>query len=851
MRSLAGVGARSLAHRKGRSALTAIGIVLGVAILFGVLVTNASLDRAFRDLVDRYRQPWNDVAVRPIGANDATMPADLADRARALPDVVAVSPGIGFGVTLPDIKRASEQDGSSPLLFLIGVDFDRLGTLTRGKNRLAEGRYATAADEVVVSSHPPPEWHATVGSELHIATASGDRRVRVVGRYEERPADDPVTRHAFARIEFVQSLFGHGNVIDGITVDIRDGVDRDRWIAEHADALGPGVRIVAGGGGFAGFRPVLTTIQSSLTFVAAIALFVGAFLIYLTLSMAVVERTRLYGTLRALGATRRQVRRIVLVEATVLGVASTLAGMVLGLGMSVLLVRALSSLLRLSRPSVTLTVAPAVIALTAGVVTTVLSAWIPARRAAALAPVTAMRGEHQAGAQLGRAWIAGVAFSLLGAALALTVKGVTGMALSTFAMLTGVVLLVPVILRPLARLLGGVTRRAEPGVGEVAVMHLVKERSRSAYTLALVMVVFAMVFSIAAANASMSAALTQTIDKQFGSDLRAWSPNGFEPELLDAVRSTPHVAMLSEVRFGNVKVTTEREPNARGFSVRSSDEQLAIIDPATYFQVAGFVWTEGNDEDVKSAFREGGGVVVGGPVAARLGIHRGDTLLLATTQGPKPFRVAGLYAGFGGDNQPAFIGLRDGRTLFAAGKVSGLAINVDKGTRPADVQRALWATPAAKKFGLFVETASAAKAQAQSQLGGFFRVFYAVLLVAALVGLLGLTNTLAMSVLQRLREIGILRAIGTRRRQVRNMVVVEAATLVLVALLLALPLGWVLSVLFVRSATDALGFTAPYVYPWAWVPGVGFLALLIGGLGAIAPARRASRLDVVTALAYE
>ena len=676
------------------------------------------------------------------------------------------------------------------------------GTPSHGQEKLVGGRLPTLPGEILMSANPPAEWHATVGAQLRITSASGEHIVRVVGRLAARPGEDPSTRHAFASLAFVQELVGHGNVVDGVTIDLRDGTDRDAWLAQHADALGPGVRLEAAGANTAGFRPVLTTIQSSLTFVAAIALFVGAFLIYLTLSMAVVERTRLYGTLRALGATRRQVRRIVLVEAFVLGVVSTIAGLVVGLGMSVLLTRALSSLLRIARPSVTLTPVPALVALSAGIVTTVLSAWIPARRAASLAPVTAMRGEHEAGARLGRGWIVGAAFTLVGAGLALLAGGITAMALSTFIVLTGVVLLVPVILRPLARLLGGLTRRAEPGVGEVAVMHLVKERSRSAYTLALVMVVFAMVFSMAAANTSMSHALTRVIDTQFGSDLRAWSPNGFEPELLSAIHSAPHVAKVSEVRFGSVKLTTVREPTASGFSVRTSDEQLAIIDPVTYFTVAGFAWTHGTDTEVRQSFARGGGVVISAGLAARLQVHKDATVMLATTAGPKPFRVVGLYAGFG-NPQPVFVGLGDGRALFAADRVGGLAIDVDHGGSPAKVQQALEAIPAAKRLGLFVQTASSAKQQAQTQLGGFFRVFYAVLLVAAVVGLLGLTNTLAMSVIQRLREIGILRAIGTRRRQIRNMVVVEAATLVLVALLLALPLGWLLSMLLRTSAWPA------------------------------------------------
>ncbi len=862
MRSLAGVGARSLAHRKGRSALTAIGIVLGVAILFGVLVTNASVDRAFTNLVDRWRRPWVDAYARPVGTYDSSMPTSVAARVRELPDVRAIHASLGYSVTLRDVRprEARGQDDESPAvtMFLAGINFDEWRTWTRGDEKLGEGRWPTAMDEIVVSPSSNRE-HFAVGQAVAITSKAGDRTLKVVGRLAPRPkvAEDLNENEdgggwTLVALPLVQELRGLGDVVDGISIDLNDDVNRALWVVRHGDELGAGVRVTEAFGGQDGFRPVLTTIQSSLTFVAAIALFVGAFLIYLTLSMAVVERTRLYGTLRALGATKRQVRRIVLSEAAVLGVLSTLAGLALGLGMSVLLVRALSSLLQLSRPGLVVTPVALVIAVVAGVVTTVVSAFVPARRAAGMPPVSAMRGDYDAGTRLGRAWIAGVVFAAIGAVLSVTLRGVGSMALSTFFILLGVVLLVPVILRPLARVLGRLTRRAEPGVGEVAVMHLVKERSRSAYTLALVMVVFAMVFSMAAANASMSRALDRGLDTQFGSDLRLFSPNGINPELMTALTSNPHVGKTTGAWFGSTHITAAEQKTATGTSVQSADPQLLIIDPATYFDVAGFVWTDGSSDETQEALERGGAVVLSESIAARIGVKRHDTITLTTAAGPKPFKITALYGGFG-DQQPAVVGIGDGRTLFQAKEPAGLAVNIAEGdtTDPADVRKQLLATPAAKKYGLFIETVTAAKAEGQAQLGGFFRVFYAVLLVAAVVGLLGLTNTLAMSVLQRLREIGILRAIGTRRRQVRNMVVVEAATLVLVALLLALPLGWILSVLFVRSATDALGFSAPYVYPWAWVPGVGVLALLIGGLGAIAPARRASRLDVVTALAYE
>ena len=840
MRSLSSIGSRSLAHRKGRSLMTASGIVLGVAILFGVLVSNASINRAFDDLVSGFGRDWVDVVARPVGAYDGTMPAETADAVARFDGVEAISPNINANATVMVGDKAKPQP-----VTLVGLQLEKWRALTRDFHKLKEGRfYNPGAPEVVIGSRAPKEWKAKVGGTLRLETPAGPREVTVVGQFAPNPDESGDNNDSGVQTsaEFVRQVRpGSEGRINNFIVRLADDVVAADWIAANRSKTPPGVDLEVGSTDAQGFRPLLATIQAALTFIAAIALFVGAFLIYLTLSMSVVERTRMYGTLRALGATRRQVRKVVLTEAAVLGVVSTVLGVALGLAISFVLVGAVSGLVDVATPAPVITAPGLLVAAVAGVLTTLVASLVPARRAARLSPVEAMKGDPAAEGRLGRSWIVGAVLLPVGAGLSLVLSGINGLALATFVVLTGAVLLVPLIVRPLSKGLGLLTRSASPGVGPIAVMHLVKERSRSAYTLALVMVVLAMTFTIAAANVSMRGSLSRLADANFGSDLRMFNFGGFDDKRTRDIVDTPGIEKWSAIWFGSTSVQRPDGP-ARA--------EVIVVDPATYFDVAGFVFTDGDSDALRADLERGGVVAIAETMARRFDLEKGDRIELATAEGTTAFSVGAVLASFGGD-QPIVTGVGDGRRYFRTdGPSGGIIANVAEGQDLDAVRKAIVAGPG-KQEGFFIQTAGEFKAEALSELNGFFSVFYAILLVAGTVGVLGLGNTLAMSVLQRFREIGILRAVGTRRRQVRSMVLVESTTLALVALVLSLPLGAFLSVLFVRTSATVMGSTVPYVFPWTFVPVTGALAAIVAALAAIGPARRASRLQVVTALQFE
>ncbi|MEY2418854.1 MAG: putative transport system permease protein, partial [Actinomycetota bacterium] len=366
---------------------------------------------------------------------------------------------------------------------------------------------------------------------------------------------------------------------------------------------------------------------------------------------------------------------------------------------------------------------------------------------------------------------------------------------------------------------------------------LVKQRSRSAYTLALVMVVFAMIFAIATSNVSMSHTIDRVVERQAGGSIQVGAPGAFDPSVEGELKAIDGVAATTALRFGVVDVAAEK-----------SSQFFTVIDPATYFDIASFPFTEGDDATVRAAFEQGGAVVLPEQLASRNAVKVGGMVAVRTNQGVRPFKLVATYAQIGNNIGPAF-GVKDAQ-LFGTGRPNAFLLKANNGVDPEQLRHTI-IERLGSKYQLEVETSANIRRAAHAQLQGFFGLAYALLSIAALVGVLGLANTMVVSVLARTREIGILRSAGTLRRQARAMVLVEASTLALVAYVLALPLGWLLSTGIVVSQRAALGFSIDYVLPWTLLPVLVFLAVIVAGIASLVPARRIGRLQVVEALRFD
>lgn len=833
MRRLSTVSTRSLLRRKGRYALSGIGIVLGVAIVFAVLATSTTTDRVLQRAVQG-RVGAADVIATKVGTFDTAISVELAEELRGLNGAKEAAGVFGVGASLRCDPDGGTITCARPDLYGISPsDAEEVHEF-----RFADGRIFEGDDEVVLGPGIASQRDLGPGDRVRLAARGNEVRLTVSGVLEESGAG-LLGFAVYASPETARELAGAApGVFTRVDLVLAPDVETDAWLAANRDTYAGRVLFEPASNVLGQFQTFLGGVQGALTVIAAIALFVGAFLIFLTFSVSVAERTRMYGTLRALGAVPRQIRRLVVGEAAILAAVSALVGV----GLGWLLARAslgfVDALLVDLPPVESLegVMSSALVAAGLGVGISVVSAYVPARRAGALTPIGAMR---VSGAEEGhgRVWWRA---ALLAAGIGLLVfgKGLDMGALGALLVLLGAVLLLPAGLPVLARLVGAVTRRLTRGVGEVGVMHLVKERSRSAYTLGLVMVVLAMILAIATANRSMSASLDRVIEGQFGADLQVTGETVFEEEVGDELSQLDGVEQVTAFRFG----VTELGEQVGGRSIF-----LVVVDPRTYFDVSSFAWVDGSEERAKDALTSGG-VLLDAPTAEDLGLGPGDELPVRTNDGVKPFTVGATYTVFG-QGSGIVMALDEARTLFGADRPMGFFVDVSSGHDVDTVRDEIRGALPGYQFDVF--SLEGTKEFAHAQLGGYFGIAYAILVVAAAIGVLGLANTLIVSVLQRTRELGVLRSVGVLRRQLRAMVVIESATLVLVAYVLSLPLGWLLAQLTVGGVAETLGFTVELVWWWPLLPALLVIALVVGGLSALAPARRAGRLDVIEALRFE
>lgn len=841
MQSLAGLATRTLRRSARRYLLTAVGASLGVAVLFAILVTSAASRDALRAAVDG-QTGRADVIVTPSGSFDSFLPPGTTDAVRALTGVEDVVATVGFRSAVTpagiddDITDPASIRERTILITGVGTDYALVNELV-----LVDGREPSpGASEVLAPQRLADSIDAATGDVIEVATPAGPTPVTIVGLLADRGAATSNQGHIlFTSEELARGLLGTTDGITALQVVLAAEVDTPTWIDTNRDRLA-GVAVQDAADVAAGFAEFIEGVTGALTLVAAVAVFIGGFLVYLTFSIAVTERTKVLGTLRALGATAARVQRLVVFEAILLGALCALVGLALGAALAGVAVGVVGGLLGLDLGGVGVPVGLAALSSGVGVAVAALAALVPARRAARIDPVSAMRGGSLAIERAPRRWL-GPGLLALGAAFSLTSASLPVTSVAMLVTLTGAVLTVHLAIGPVASVVGRVTARLAPGTGEIAVRHLQREGTRSSFTLALVMVALAVSLAVAATNVSMQANLDRILDRQ-ASAIQVGARGAVDDGAAAELAGVPGVGTISPVRFGTVDVSAAGEGGRRAVNTF-----LQVIDPATYFEVSSFPYVEGDDATVQAALAAGGAVVLPAREANRFGVGVGDTVELGTRAGREPFDVVGVYDVLGG-GFGAVLGEVD-LARVGAGRVNGFLVGTD-GADIEAVADAIQATLAGPRQ-LVVDSPADTRAFAEAQVAGFFGIAYAILVVALGISLLGLANTLVVTVLDRTREIGVLRSTGARRRQVRRMVTVEATTMAVIALVLAVPLAAVLAVGITDAQRAAVAEGLAYTFPWAFVAPLGLFTVVVAALASVLPARRAGRLEIVEALRFE
>jgi len=833
-----------LAH-KLRLALTAMAIVLGVTFVTGTLVLTDTLHATFTSLFGHIYQNI-DFEVRGKAAFTGTsgsgterkaIPESLLGPIRAVPGVAAAEGTVtGYAQFVAPDGRAVTTGGAPT----IGLSFDpvpRMSALT-----LVQGRAPTTAHDVAMDRGTATKYHFVVGGQVKVLLAGPPQTFTLTGIVRFGNADNlaGATLAAFW-LPTAQQLFnlpGQFNAIDVVTAP-----GSDKATVRHAIAgvLPAGVEVVPGqtvaDEQSNSINQALGFFSTALLVFAFISLFVGAFTIFNTFSIIVGQRTRELALLRIVGASRRQLFRSVLSEAFLVGLVASLVG----LGLGVLAAVGLEALLRLfgiTLPTGALVfqARTVVAALAVGVGVTVLSAVSPARRAVRIPPVAALGGQGSEQVESSRRRIligsvigaAGVALLLVG----LTLPAIQLVGLGAVLGFLGIGMLAPVVARPMSAALGRPIAGVLGIAGKLGRENSMRSPRRTAQTSSALMVGLALVSTIAVFGASVSKSATSSVDNAISADYIITTSGvgavGFSNALAPAVAAVHGVTAVSTVYNGQ-------------FESRGAVSTLTAVSVRDLAQTVILRMESGTGAPALAA----GGLLVDSTTATTAHLHVGSALPVTFAQtGGTTVTVGGIY------KANALLGsyvVGDSYFLSHFANPLPVAVLVRTDGSPG-TDRALAAT-VSDYPNLKLQTRAAFEKAQQAQVNQLLGLIYVLLALAIVIALIGIVNTLMLSVFERTHEIGLLRAVGMRRGQVWGMILAESVILSLFGAVIGVVVGTGLGVALSSSLKDQ-GIT-DLVIPFSSL--VVFLVLsgLLGMAAAIWPARRASRLDVLAAIATE
>jgi putative ABC transport system permease protein len=850
------VALKGLLGRKLRAVLTAISIVLGVAMISGTFILTDTIKAAFGTVFNQVYKNTDAVITgkSAIGGNanqgivPPSLPESLLQKVRGLPGVALAEGGISDEAKLVgrDNKVIISKGGAPSLAFSVNPKGDqRFNPLV-----LTTGRWPHGPHEIAIDAKTAKTKHFKVGDTIGVLTRGPLERFRIVGtvRFGGLSSLGGATIAIFD-LPTAQRIFNKVGKLDSIGLASKQNVTPDKLVGQVTPLLPPTAQVRTGAqeakqaakdtNGFLSF------LEYFLLAFGFIALFVGAFVIANTLGITIAQRMRELATLRTLGATRRQVYWSVVLEAFVIGVIASVIGLFLGLGLAKVLNAFFVSLgIDLPQVGTVFKERTVVVALLVGVVVTLIAAIRPALRATKVEPIAAVRE----GAVLPRSRLArfgpyiAVVVILLSVGLMLVGLFVGGLSttvrllslgIGALAVFVGVAMLAPTLVPPVARFLGWPAARWGGASGRLARGNSIRNPSRTASTASALMIGVTLVTLVSVLAAGIKVTFEDSVNKLFTADYALTSQNGFSPISIaseKALNGVPGVVVVSGVRAGEAKAFGSRigltavEPNV----TKVIDLKWKAGSPATPARL-------GNDGVfVAKSYAKDHNLTVGSPIDLKT--PSGGTLHLKLRgifdppKGGSPFDVTISTMRFDREyanpqNVFTFVKTRDGVTA----------------ANTARLKQALAGYPDAK-----IQTKAQFIKLQESGITFLLKLLYVLLSLSILISLFGIVNTLVLTVFERTREIGMLRAVGMTRRQVRNMIRHESIITALLGAALGIPVGIVLA-LMVGKAINYPAFTIPWVTLIVFVVG----AIVAGLFAAIFPARRAGRLNVLEALQYE
>jgi putative ABC transport system permease protein len=841
---------RGLMARKLRMALTALAIVLGVTFVTGTLVLGDTLNRTFDNLVGTaYQHVSFQIRGKAAFNNDTPAAAAVdstADRKPVRESLLASVrrvPGVSFAFgSVGGYAQFLTRDGNaigSGEGSTLGFAFDPNSQLS--PYRLVAGHAPTAPDDVVMDRATATKHDFAIGDRVLINLPNRPETFTITGLVtfgsDNNLAGVTLAGFSPATAQELFNLRGHYDTISVLAAPEADTVKLQRAIAAILPA---GVEVVSGQ---TVASELSTAINNELSFIstallifAFIALLVGAFTIYNTFSITVGQRTRELALLRVVGAGRRQLFRSVLAEAALTGLIASLIGLGLGV-VAALGLKALLKAFGIVLPSAPLVfeARTAVVALAVGIGVTLLSAIVPARRAVRIAPVAALvePRQDQPAALRRRRVVRGVAVGLVGVVLLAAGMSKASIGLVGFGGLVILIatnLLAPVVAGPLSKTVGRPLAGTLGVPGRLGQENSMRNPRRTAQTAAALMVGLSLVSVIAVLGASLSASAKNEVDSAVNADYIITGKGGFSKSVVPAVSRLPGVTTTTVVYQGQ-------------FEFRGALSQLTAATPAGLANTVSLHLTAGSGAPAMAA----GELLVDSNTANKDHLHVGSLVPVKFAQtGSTTMMVGGIYK-----SNPLLGSYVTGDGFFQSHFDNPLpsAVLLSTASGAHALLNTLNNNALMPYANVSAKTRTQFEANEQASVNQLLGLVYVLLALAILIALIGIVNTLMLSVFERTHEIGLLRAVGMKRRQVRSMIRSESVIVGLLGGVLGIVRGVVVGVAFAYALRNNSVTTVSV--PVADLIGFVVLSALLGLAAATWPARRAANLDVLAAIAAE
>lgn len=836
------MGLRYLNGRRLRTALTTLAIVFGVAMIFAMNLILPSVQEAFKQTITSITGA--DLSISSV-SGEAFEPDAVLERAAAVEGVRAVTGILHRQFSLPELLQGDL--GSTAQLELTGVDPATVEAVHPFV--VTEGRFLVPGDSgkaVLPAGLVELAPDVGVGTTFPLITAGGLKFYTVVGLLAEQGSLS--APEIYVTLADAQAAFNQPGLINTVEVSVAAGADAQAVGAEILRALGAGYTLATSDDGLAS-GAAMQVAFSMFTLLGLLALFLGAFLIFNTFRTVVVERRHDLAMLRAVGATRRQITLMIVIESLIQGVIGTAIGLILGFLMAQLAVNGVNRIWNtfLSGPGLSLqfNLTAVLSAVALGVLTALVAGYFPARAAGRVTPLDALRPATTAQIYRAARWslIAGVICMAL--AVALLLSGSRGAVGGALLFLMGMVVAAPGLVLPLARLFSPLLTLWFAREGDLARGNLVRQPGRAAITGSTLMIGLATLVLVAALVLSMGSLIESLAEVNFASDIILLPQSvsiytnviGADESLADRLRGLPDVETVGTLRYASGKL---------------GDQTLEVmgIDPVEYPKIASFEFSEGDPEAAFAALGSGRSAIVTSLAMTTMGLKVGSDFVMQTANGPQTYRVAAVANDLLTFKIPViFISQANMAADFRKTEDIMLMLRLKPGVDKAAALAAV--EDIAQDYPQFTPRLTGEYREELIQTSSSAMVFfYAIAFLILVPAALGLLNTLTINVLERTREIGVVRAVGGSRTQVRRMVTAEALLLGIFGAAMGVLAGVAMSYGFI-AAFGTVGWQMPYSLPLIGILAAIVVGVLLALFAAVLPARNAARLDIIRALQYE